>query len=95
MRYVDIDTTNVYTKVAGTGVYGWVLNGTGAGAPGGGGSGGGTGKQQIFSFNGNPNGVVTASGQALCYDTSNTPNWVYIKTTADTSSTEWVLLIGG
>lgn len=93
MRYVDIDTTNVYTKIAGSGVFGWVLNGTGAGAPGGG--GGGSGNQQIFTFNGNPNGSLVAKGQALCYDTSVQPPNIWIKTTPGTSATDWVLLIGG
>jgi hypothetical protein len=43
--------------------------------------------QRVFANAGNPNGVVTATGPALCMDSAN--GVLYWKTTAGTSNNEW------
>jgi hypothetical protein len=43
--------------------------------------------QRVFANAGNPNGVVSATGPALCMDSTN--GVLYWKTTAGTSNNEW------
>lgn len=43
--------------------------------------------QQVFTNAGDPNGVVTATGPAICLDTTNSIIWW--KTTSGTSNNEW------
>ena len=46
------------------------------------------GLPQFFTYAGNPNGNVEATGPAQCYDTVSNITWV--KTTAGTSNNEWI-----
>jgi hypothetical protein len=92
--YQDNQTGDIYQKFSGTAKFGWQKVGTG-GLPGGSGGGTGSGKQQVFVSNGNPNGQVSCTGPGMCYDVSTSPNTIWIKTTATTSTTDWFILIGG
>lgn len=43
----------------------------------------------VFSFSGDPNGNVTATGPAVCIDDTTEPDSIWTKTTAGTSNNEW------
>lgn len=52
------------------------------------------GSGAVFRNNGNPNGAITTTGPAFCIDVSTTPNTIWIKNTAGTSNSEWVVFAG-
>lgn len=47
----------------------------------------------VFAYDGDPNGVLAATGPALCFGTGSTQGDVWQKTTTGTSSSEWVKII--
>lgn len=87
---VNLLNGDLYLKLQGTQMIGWQLVGVS-----GGGGGGGGGNQQIFIYNGNPNGHVALTGPGMVIDTSVSPSNIWIKQTNGASNSDWVLLIGG
>lgn len=77
---VDKSTGNVYVNPTGTPT-GWQLVSAG------------TGQTQVFSHDGDPNGVVSATGAAICLGTGSTDGAVWVKTSAGANNNTWTNII--
>lgn len=91
-NYQDTLTGNWYVKVAGTTNLGWLFTGA-AGNPSGGGGGGGGGTTGFLTFDGNPNGIITATGKALLFGVGSSQGQMWVKVTPDSSNTDWIQMI--
>lgn len=49
----------------------------------------GGGAANVMTNVGNPNGVVTATGPAICIDPTTVPHTLWTKSSAGTSNNEW------
>lgn len=90
--YQDQLTAIWYVKVGGTTTFGWQSTGA-AGNPSGGGGGGGGGTTGFLTYDGNPNGVITATGKALLFGVGASQGQMWVKVTPDSSSTDWIQMI--
>lgn len=86
-RYKDLLTHDLYLKISGSSVRGWIKIGVWED------EGGGTPANNILSTNVDPNGVVSATGVAICVGYDAMFGKVWQKTTAGTSNNEWVAVI--
>lgn len=86
-RYDDLDTNNIYIKIAGTSVGGWQLVGVAASegaVPGGSGS--------VLTWDGT--GVMpAATGAAFLIGTGVKDGWLWKKTTTTANNTDWEVMI--
>ncbi len=79
--YIDAATGDVYANQDGT-TTGWFLVTASV-----------SGVTGITAYDGDPNGVKTMTGQAICLGSGSTIGAVWIKTSAGTSNNEWQELI--
>lgn len=85
--YCDDVTGNSYTKVRGSGKWGWVRNGAQCSGSTGGGSGG---SGSVYFGTGDPNGVVTAVRPAVYYTAA---GGLWFKTNATNDNTGWTEIL--
>ncbi len=79
--YIDGDTGDVYANQDGT-ASGWFLVTASI-----------SGVTGITAYDGDPNGVKTMTGQAICLGSGTTLGAIWIKTSAGTSNNEWTEII--
>jgi len=84
--YRDADTNDLYMKMGGVQENGWRKVGT---AP----QSLITGGREVFHSDVDPNGVVEATGPAICLGKDALAGALWAKTTSGTSKNDWVLII--
>jgi hypothetical protein len=86
--YTDTDTNDFWVKYVGVSSLGWKKVGTSVAALFGGKGGG-----QVYSGSAtDPNGVITATGPAYYYSTTDQSQWE--KTSVALSDTGWIVFLG-